>query len=207
MPLAALNAMLAGEGQSLPVDPPLASHATLGGMVSVGISGPMQQKYGTVRDKVLGMKVMLADGTITRAGGKVVKNVAGYDVCKLYTGAMGTLVAILELTLRVSPAWQESCCFVLPTGGCEEARRIFLELRRMAVEPSGALLEEAHRERPQLVLRLQGGAAAVEAQTAKLLERFPSGEVAAADRLAAHISDFYTLTSPLRLRAECMLTT
>src|SRR5947209_8418847 len=107
----ALQKDLLCQNQTLPVDPPLADQATLGGMVAVGISGPLQQLFGSLRDKVLGMKVVHPDGTITKAGGKVVKNVAGYDLCKLYTGSLGTLAVIVEVTLRVFPYPEETHSF------------------------------------------------------------------------------------------------
>ena len=118
VPLAAAQKALAEAGQMLALDPPLSpwggagddaaleasdSGATIGGIVAANDSGPLRQKYGSVRDLVVGMTVVLSDGTIARAGGKVIKNVAGYDLAKLFTGAFGTLGLIAEITVRLHP--------------------------------------------------------------------------------------------------------
>jgi glycolate oxidase FAD binding subunit len=100
--LEALQARLAGAGQWLALDPPEPA-ASLGGIVAAAASGPRRHRYGTPRDLLIGVTVALADGTVARAGGKVVKNVAGYDLCKLFTGAFGTLGVIVETTFRVHP--------------------------------------------------------------------------------------------------------
>jgi glycolate dehydrogenase FAD-binding subunit len=103
--LAAAQAQFATAGQMLALDPPLGrdSAATIGGIVATGDSGPLRHRYGTPRDLVLGMTVALSDGTIARSGGKVIKNVAGYDIAKLFAGSFGTLGAILSVNLRLHP--------------------------------------------------------------------------------------------------------
>ena len=90
-------------GQWLPLDPPGAARATLGGVTATGTAGPQSLAYGAPRSYVLGMRVALAGGRVIRAGGRVVKNVAGYDLCKLFTGSHGTLGVILELTFKLRP--------------------------------------------------------------------------------------------------------
>src|SRR6185436_10894488 len=85
------NRQLAQKGQWLPLDPPDNGSSTLGGVLSTGIGGPQEFAYGAPRRHVIGMKVVLADGSLIKAGGRVVKNVAGYDLCKLCTGSFGTL--------------------------------------------------------------------------------------------------------------------
>jgi len=101
--LDALQETLAKAGQVLALDPP--EHgATLGGIVATGASGPRRLRYGTPRDLLIGITVVLSDGTVARAGGKVVKNVAGYDLGKLFTGSLGTLGLIAEVTFRLHPA-------------------------------------------------------------------------------------------------------
>jgi glycolate oxidase FAD binding subunit len=97
------QAELAREGQRLALDPPLGDDdgATIGGIVATGDSGPLAHRYGTPRDQVLSVTVALGDGTICRAGSRVIKNVAGYDLPKLYTGSFGTLGAILAVGFRV----------------------------------------------------------------------------------------------------------
>ncbi len=100
--LEALQETVGKAGQRLALNPPEAG-ATLGGIVAANPSGPLRLRYGTVRDLLIGVTVVLADGTVAKAGGKVVKNVAGYDLCKLYTGSLGTLGVIVETIWRLHP--------------------------------------------------------------------------------------------------------
>jgi FAD/FMN-containing dehydrogenase len=97
------NAKLEENGQWLPLDPPDDGRATLGGVVATGIGGPQQFGYGRPRGSVIGMKVVRADGRMIKAGGRVVKNVAGYDLCKLFTGSYGSLGIITELNFKLRP--------------------------------------------------------------------------------------------------------
>jgi glycolate oxidase FAD binding subunit len=103
LPLARLQAQLARTGQWLALDPPLRPGATVGGLIATAVAGPRRLRYGGVRDQILGVRVVLADGTIARGGGKVVKNVAGYDLPKLFTGALGTLGVVLSASFRLYP--------------------------------------------------------------------------------------------------------
>ena len=95
--------MLAQHRQYLALDPPSADRCTLGGIVATNASGSLRVRYGTARNQVLGLRVVHANGTVVKSGGKVVKNVAGYDLNKLYIGAFGTLGIITEVTLKLSP--------------------------------------------------------------------------------------------------------
>ena len=93
-----------GENQLFPVDPPgLCSGATVGGLVSTNLCGPMSTRYGTCRELILGVRAVRADGEIINLGGKVVKNVAGYDIPKLMAGSLGTLCVLAEATFRLYP--------------------------------------------------------------------------------------------------------
>ncbi len=103
LPFAALQAALQQSNQWLALDPDLAPEATIGGIVSTNATGPRRLRYGGVRDSIIGIRVVLADGTIAKGGGKVVKNVAGYDLPKLFTGALGTLGVIVSATFRLYP--------------------------------------------------------------------------------------------------------
>jgi glycolate oxidase subunit GlcD len=115
------NAKLAENGQWLPLDPPNDGRATLGGVVATGIAGPQQFGYGRPRGSVIGMKVVLADGSQIKAGGRVVKNVAGYDLCKLFTGSFGSLGIITELNFKLRPL-PASEATVIATGPIDELR-------------------------------------------------------------------------------------
>jgi glycolate oxidase FAD binding subunit len=102
MRLQDLQDRLAGSDQMLGIDPPEAG-ATVGGVVAANSTGPRRYRYGTIRDLIIGIKVILSDGTVAKAGGKVVKNVAGYDLSKLFTGSLGTLGVIAECNFRLHP--------------------------------------------------------------------------------------------------------
>lgn len=97
-----LQSQLAGEEQMLGIDPP-EEGATVGGIVASNASGPRRLRYGTIRDLIIGIEVVLSDGTVAKAGGKVVKNVAGYDLSKLFTGSLGTLGLIATCNFRLHP--------------------------------------------------------------------------------------------------------
>ncbi|HLY67231.1 MAG TPA: FAD-binding oxidoreductase, partial [Chloroflexota bacterium] len=101
--LARLQRVLGEQGQFLALDPAFPERATVGGIIATNASGPLRLRYGTCRDLLIGIKVAGADGAITKAGGKVVKNVTGYDMCKLYTGSLGTLAVIVEASFKVAP--------------------------------------------------------------------------------------------------------
>lgn len=103
MQLAELQTELAKNRQFLPLNPPYAERCTIGGIVATNASGPIRLRYGTARNQVLGLRVVHASGTVVKSGGKVVKNVAGYDLNKLYIGSFGTLGIITEVTLKLSP--------------------------------------------------------------------------------------------------------
>jgi glycolate oxidase FAD binding subunit len=114
--VAKLQEVLAAENQWLPVDVPRPEAATLGGAVALNKSGPRRFGYGTLRDYVIGISFATDDGTEVKAGGRVVKNVAGYDLMKLQTGAVGTLGVITQLTLKVRPKPEASAAVAF---GCD----------------------------------------------------------------------------------------
>lgn len=114
--VAKLQEVLAGEGQWLPVDVPDPDRATLGGAVALNKSGPRRLGYGTLRDYVIGIRFVTDEGREVSAGGRVVKNVAGYDLMKLQAGAAGTLGVITQLTLKVRPRPEASALVVARFG-------------------------------------------------------------------------------------------
>jgi glycolate oxidase FAD binding subunit len=108
-----LQQTLARHGQFVALDPLWPDRATVGGILATNDSGALRHRYGSLRDLVIGMTLALADGTIARSGGKVVKNVAGYDLCKLLTGSFGTLAVITEATFRLHPLPQHTQTFTV----------------------------------------------------------------------------------------------
>jgi glycolate oxidase FAD binding subunit len=100
---AEVRAVLARAGQFLPLDPPHAEAATIGGIVAANSTGFWRARYGGVRDLLIGTTAVLGDGTVARSGGRVVKNVAGYDLNKLFVGSLGTLGVVVECTFKVLP--------------------------------------------------------------------------------------------------------
>ena len=108
-----LQQALAKHGQFVALDPLWPERATVGGILATNDSGAIRHRYGSLRDLVIGMTLVLADGTIARTGGKVVKNVAGYDLSKLLTGSFGTLAVITEATFRLHPLPQHAQTFTV----------------------------------------------------------------------------------------------
>jgi glycolate oxidase FAD binding subunit len=101
--LADVNRALAHHGQWLPLDPPFADRATIGGLLATNDSGSLRHRHGTPRDLVIGVELATTDGTLAKAGGRVVKNVAGYDLSKLVCGSFGSLAAIVSATFKLAP--------------------------------------------------------------------------------------------------------
>src|SRR5260370_1787485 len=123
-----LQAHLARTRQWLALDPVLDPNATIGGIISTNLSGARRLRYGGVRDQIIGIRVVLPDGTIAKGGGKVVKNVAGYDLPKLFTGSLGTLGGIVSATFRLYPLPTASRTLLItgpsPDALCEIALKV-----------------------------------------------------------------------------------
>jgi glycolate oxidase FAD binding subunit len=132
--LGKLQATLMKSGQRLPIDPPNSENATIGGILAVGIGGPLQSRFGPPRDWVLGMSVLRADGELVRAGGRVVKNVTGYDLMRLWCGSLGTIGLITEVALRVTPV-TETEDYSLVTENFEEAHKIVEQIYKEDIRP------------------------------------------------------------------------
>jgi len=122
-PIQSLAMLLANQGQFVPFDAPAPQYATLGGTLAAGWLGPRRHLYGRLRDYLIGSTIVLADGTIARAGGMVVKNVAGYDMTRLYVGSFGTLGVLVEANLKTIPLPSSTRLFLapLPEGTRERA--------------------------------------------------------------------------------------
>jgi glycolate oxidase FAD binding subunit len=176
MKFADLQAMLAKSRQFLALDPSFPDSATIGGIVATGDTGSLRQRYGSVRDQLLGISFVRADGKIVKAGGRVVKNVAGYDLMKLLTGSYGTLGVLTQLTFRVYPLPDDSQTVVL-TGTGEDIAQAANILRGSALTPTGADLLSASLVSSLglgkglgLIARFQSISESVQEQSQRLLE-------------------------------------
>lgn len=132
-----IQTYLAPYKQKIPLDPFIPEHATIGGIVSANDSGPKRLGYGSARDNVIGLRMVYPDGTLIRSGGKVVKNVAGYDMNKLFIGAMGTLGVVSQVTLKLRPiAKYESILFVsFSERNVEEIKAFAAKVLDSMIEP------------------------------------------------------------------------
>jgi glycolate oxidase FAD binding subunit len=155
--LSRLNAALARHGQRLSLDPP--GDPTIGALLATNVSGPLRHRFGAPRDLVLGVTFVLADGTIANAGGKVVKNVAGYDLARLVCGSRGRLALIARATLRVHPVPKAARTLVVET---DDAPFAVPALSRSQLQPSA--LDVLHPGR--VAVLFEGSPRAVEAQLA-----------------------------------------
>lgn len=191
--IAKLQALLKAESQQLPVDVPLPEKATLGGALAVNSSGPRRYGYGTLRDYVIGISVINDEGHETKAGGRVVKNVAGYDMCKLYVGSLGTLGIITQVTLKLKPRPQCQRMLTLPCPG-ENLADVLNRLhgsrtRPVCVEVLGRAADEALNEKLEgaadiggtlpanwwrVVVGFDGNAMTVDWQVKQLTEELPA---------------------------------
>src|SRR5581483_8044153 len=156
--LADLNARLAEHGQLFALDPP--GNPTLGACVAANLSGPRRHRYGTARDLVLGVTVVLADGTIASAGGKVVKNVAGYDLGKLFCGSEGRLGLIARLALRLHSRPDSARTLAVPVESPADAQAKALAILGSPLAPCALDVHWPGR----LALLFEGGERSVERQ-------------------------------------------
>jgi glycolate oxidase FAD binding subunit len=188
-----LQENVSGSNQMLAIDPP-ESGATIGGIVAANSSGPRRYRYGTIRDLIIGITVVLHDGTVAKAGGKVVKNVAGYDLSKLFTGSLGTLGIIATANFRLHPRPEASRTVAVEVTEPQQAQAAAQAIVHSQVEATAVELHYGEKEKLLAVLleSISGGIDA-KAQTASfLLKQF--GEVRTlsqeeADRLGPLTSD------------------
>jgi len=163
--------VLIQDGQWLALDP-LQDGATIGGIIAANDSGPHRLRYGTVRDLLIGITYLLPDGTVARAGGKVVKNVAGYDLCKLFTGSFGTLGLMVEAIFRLHPL--PAATGTVLWRGADIAAALAAVLGSPLVP---ATMEYwRHDEEYELAVRFEGIEPGVVAQVEAMTDLFPAAE-------------------------------
>ncbi|NJO46127.1 MAG: FAD-binding oxidoreductase [Oscillatoriales cyanobacterium RM2_1_1] len=180
MKFADLQGILAAADQFLPLDPAYPDRATIGGIIATADTGSLRHRYRGVRDILLGISFVRADGQLTKAGGRVVKNVAGYDLMKLLTGSYGTLGMITQATLRVYPMAEASGTVIL-TGNAEAIAQATQTLLASALTPVTVDLLSASWVKPWvksweigigpgLIVGFQGLSESVQQQSSRLLE-------------------------------------
>ena len=174
-----LRGHLGKHAQLVPLDPPWGEKATVGGVLAANASGPSRHAYGAPRDFTIGLRVVTADGRVTKTGGRVVKNVAGYDLCKLYIGSLGTLGIIVEATFKLAPQPRAErtvfATFETPARACAfsaELQRRGLAIRAVQLlNPTAASATRLAPDGPSaLVLDLAGTPQAVERSRREMSE-------------------------------------
>lgn len=175
MTLQQLQTILATAGQFLPLDPAYPDRATIGGIIATADTGSLRHRYGGVRDLLLGISFIRADGKIAKAGGRVVKNVAGYDMMKLFTGAYGTLGILTEVTWRVYPLPSASGTVIL-TGAVDRLKEVAKILLASTLTPisidvvSTAFSQQLEiSNSPSLIVKFATVAESIAQQSAHLL--------------------------------------
>jgi glycolate oxidase FAD binding subunit len=163
-----LQDTLAEHGQRVAIDPLWPEHATVGGLLSTNDSGTLRIRYGGLRDLVIGATIALPDGTLASSGGKVVKNVAGYDLPKLVTGALGTLGVITRAVFRLHPLPHKVRSFTFLAGDAADANRLVLAIQDSKLAHSGLQVRFNSGAQPEVDIRFDGTDAGLAAQTETL---------------------------------------
>lgn len=166
--VAELNRILAAENQRLPIDVPQADQATLGGVIATNWSGSRRFGCGTMRDYVIGISAIDASGQRFSAGGRVVKNVAGYDLCKMLVGSRGTLAIISQVTLKLRPQAETSALVTLTFGSLSQIDAVLNRLLTSATRPM-VLDVWLASGLPQLIVGFEGAAREIHWQIETLL--------------------------------------
>ncbi len=206
--LSTLFETLGAHRQWLPCDTPRAPERTLGGLAATGSAPPLWARYGALRDQVLGLTVVTGDGRVLQLGGRVMKNVAGFDLVRLMVGSRGTLGVIVSVSVRVFPRPAVDRFLVVRATRVEELLDAAGAVATAPVMPASAVLVEPEPgSGAALVVRLHGAAAAVDADRARLEAyagvRFEAVEGESANHLAHRLRD-HTFGQPLVLRLAAL---
>ena len=197
MRMDALRDALAAHGQFLPLDPPhLARGATIGGVIAANSSGFARYRYGGVRDLLLGIRVALPDGTVARAGARVVKNVAGYDLNKLYTGSLGTLGVITEATFKILPIPPVTRGTAAVFEKAVDAFAAADALVRTSLRPIALVVERTAERRWRLIVAAAGERAPVDREIAETARA--AGSRGGDLQLIGDIAELQATLGPLR---------
>ncbi len=166
--LARLSEALAQHRQRLALDPPAFERATLGGIIAANSFGPRRARFGSVRDLLIGISIIRADGTRVRGGGKVVKNVAGFDLPKLMCGSLGTLGLIATATFRLHPLPEMERTVLVPSCTASQLRALMARLKAAQLEPVSVVALSRGGKGFEVAVRFEGFSAGVNEQTASL---------------------------------------
>src|SRR5215472_3526133 len=163
-----LQQTLAQHGQRLALDPLWPEKATVGGILSTNDSGALRLRFGSLRDLIIGVKIALPDGTLARSGGKVVKNVAGYDLPKLVTGALGTLGVITCATFRLHPLPRHTRSFSISPANLEETQKLVLAIQDSKLAHVALQAHFSAETPPSIDILFEGTDAGLDGQAAHL---------------------------------------
>ena len=164
----ALQQTLAQHGQRLAVDPLWPENATVGGLLSANDSGTLRLRFGALRDLIIGVTIALPDGTLASSGGRVVKNVAGYDLPKLVTGAFGTLAVITRAVFRLHPLTRNTGSFSISTANPEVAQKLVLAIQDSKLAHVALQSHFSAETTPSIDILFEGTEAGLGAQATKL---------------------------------------
>jgi glycolate dehydrogenase FAD-binding subunit len=177
-----LQNALAQQGQRIAVDPLWPERATVGGILSTNDSGSLRIRYGALRDLIIGVTIALPDGTLASSGGKVVKNVAGYDLPKLATGALGTLGVITRANFRLHPLPRKIHSFTFAARDPADANRVMLSVQDSGLTPTGLQARFAAGTTPAVDVRFEGTDAGLAVQAVAMRKlAAPATETATSD--------------------------
>jgi glycolate oxidase FAD binding subunit len=175
-----LQETLAQHGQRLALDPLWPEKATIGGVLSTNDSGALRLRFGALRDLIIGATIALPDGTLASSGGKVVKNVAGYDLPKLVTGALGTLGVITRAVFRLHPLPRSTRSFSVATANAEDAQRIMLGIQASKLAHTSLQSHFSCDAPPVSDILFEGTEAGLTAQEAQLRQLCAAARVSEA---------------------------
>jgi len=202
--LSILSDALAAQGQWLPCDSPRAPERSLGGLAATGSAPPLWAGYGAFRDQVLGLSVVTGDGRVLKLGGRVMKNVAGFDLVRLMVGSRGTLGVIVSVCVRVFPRPAVDCFLVLRATSAEELVPAAGAVSTAPLMPASAVLAEPEPgSGAALIVRLHGARDAVDADRARLERHVRAGFEAVEGESALHLAHRlrdHAFAQPLVLR-------
>ncbi len=166
--LGELQRTLASHRQRLALDPPLPERKTVGGIIAANAYGPRRARFGSVRDLIIGISFVRADGTLARGGGKVVKNVAGFDLPKLMIGSLGTLGLITTVNFRLHPLPEEEVTLHLPGRSGAGLRSLVRGIKEAQLEPTSVVAAWREADRFDVAVRFEGLRAGIAEQCERL---------------------------------------